>query len=136
MGGEAGQRGKVLQLFQVRAPQPLRAIAAFREHVTEEAVCSRVHAPQKQLGKSIQRALADDEGLLSRWTGRMLFASVTELWADSLPMKVTGIPLVFFVWSWPCWLIHTMVVTENASMVSCFISNEKLSFFCKKVLET
>lgn len=73
---------------------------AFWEHVTVESVCSRVHAPQKQLWKSIKRALADDEGLLSRWTGRMLFASVTELWADGLPMEVTGIPLVFFVWSW------------------------------------
>lgn len=93
-----------------------------------ESVCSRMHAPQKQLWKSIKRALADDEGLLSRWTGRMLF--VTKLWADCLPMEVMEFCLFSLFGPRPCWIIYMMVVTENALMLSCFISNEK---HCKKV---
>lgn len=68
---------------------------AFWEHVTAESVCGRVRAPQRRLGKSAERVLAEDAGLLSRWPGRMLLVSGTKLWAD----WVTGIQFLFFVWS-------------------------------------
>lgn len=94
-GSEEGTSS--FNFFQVLILQPLLDAVAFWENVTAEPVCSSLHWPQKQLSKYIKRALAEEESLLSRWNGRMIF--LTNLWADCLLTEVTGIPFIVFVWS-------------------------------------